>query len=365
MQTSGKFNFADAICNLFFGSCGMIKLKKCLNLQEVNRILVYKTIKSLFLINFKLFVLICFFFIGLLYLCEMMFYRRKILLALLETFGGELGKIELQKLLFLFCHSQTNPSYDFLPYHYGCYSYQAVWDLQSLQKLNIVSEEDTKWVLQKKNNYSSILEIKDKGHLNFLVRNYNNCSADELMKLTYVRFPYYAINSRKAKMLLNPEELKKIEEQVPHNEKTILYTLGYEGISLEKYFNKLIINNVKVLCDVRRNPLSQKVGFSKSTLQKVCNALGILYVHIPELGIESEKRQNLKTQRDYDLLFTDYEQNQLKNKSSYVEQIYELLLENNRIALTCFESSHCQCHRSKVAKAITQLPNWNYELKHL
>lgn len=294
-----------------------------------------------------------------------MFYRRKILLALLEAFGGELGKIELQKLLFLFCHSQENSSYNFLPYHYGCYSYQAVWDLQSLQKHDLVSEIDTKWVLKKKDNYLSIIQAKDKGHLSFLVRNYKDYSADELMKLTYIRFPYYAIKSRKAKLLLDKEELDAIEAQKPKNEKTILYTLGYEGISLEKYFNKLIINDVKVLCDVRRNPLSQKVGFSKSTLQKVCNALGIHYAHIPELGIESSKRQNLKTQRDYDLLFADYEQNQLINKLDYVNEIHELLLKHKRVALTCFEASHCQCHRSKVAKALTQLPEWNYELKHL
>lgn len=32
-----------------------------------------------------------------------MYYRRKIILSLLQVFGGELEKIQLQKLLFLFC----------------------------------------------------------------------------------------------------------------------------------------------------------------------------------------------------------------------------------------------------------------------
>lgn len=294
-----------------------------------------------------------------------MYYRRKILLALLESFGGELGKIELQKLLFLLSRFQTTPSYEFLPYYYGCYSYQAVWDLQSLQKYDIVSEVDNKWVLKKVGNYTSIIDSKDKLGLMFIVKNYKSFSADDLMRFTYTKYPYFAIKSRKAKQLLTDEEYQKIEAEMPQNAKKILYTLGYEGISLEKYFNKLIINDVKVLCDVRRNALSQKVGFSKATLQKVCNALDIQYVHISELGIASDKRQNLKTQKDYDLLFDDYEKNQLIHQTDYINQVFELLNKFERVALTCFEASYCQCHRSKVAKAITQLPQWSSELKHL
>ncbi len=283
----------------------------------------------------------------------------------MESFEGELGKIELQKLLFLFCRYQSNPSYDFLPYHYGCYSYQAEWDLQSLRKYNFISEVDKKWLLKKESNYLSIIDKKDKAHLNFIRRNYEKYSADDLMKLTYIKYPYFAIKSKIAKRLLNKEDFNKIEAQVPRNEKIALYTLGYEGISLEKYFNKLIINDIRVLCDVRKNPLSQKVGFSKSTLQKICNSLGITYIHIPELGIESNKRQNLKTQLDYDLLFVDYEKNQLAYQHVYIKEIFELLLKFDRVALTCFEASYCQCHRSKVAKAVTQLPEWNHELLHL
>ena len=168
-----------------------------------------------------------------------------------------------------------------------------------------------------------------------------------------------------AKQILTEDEYKKIEKEIPKQKETVLYTIGYEGIAFENYFNKLIINDVKVLCDVRKNPLSQKIGFSKTTLQKVCTALSIQYVHIPELGISSEKRQNLKTQRDYDLLFDDYETNQLSRQPDYITQVFELLIKFERIALTCFEASFCQCHRSKVAKAVTQLPEWNYELKHL
>ena len=47
---------------------------------------------------------------------------------------------------------------------------------------------------------------------------------------------------------------------------------------------------IGLLCDVRKNPLSRKFGFSKKKLKHITETVGIKYVHIPELGIESDKR---------------------------------------------------------------------------
>jgi hypothetical protein len=60
----------------------------------------------------------------------------------------------------------------------------------------------------------------------------------------------------------NSEEQAKIQKEQAKITKdtTVIYTLGYEGISLEAYINKLIKNDVKLLCDVRKNPLSRKFG---------------------------------------------------------------------------------------------------------
>jgi hypothetical protein len=67
----------------------------------------------------------------------MLYYRRKILLALLEAFEGRLGKIDLQKLLLLFSKLQNKADFHFVPYQYGCYSYQANWDLLHRQENKI------------------------------------------------------------------------------------------------------------------------------------------------------------------------------------------------------------------------------------
>jgi len=61
-----------------------------------------------------------------------MFYRRKIILSLLQLFDNKIDKISLQKLLFLFTKGQKKAEYDFIPYLYGCYSYSASADLTAM-----------------------------------------------------------------------------------------------------------------------------------------------------------------------------------------------------------------------------------------
>lgn len=294
-----------------------------------------------------------------------MYYRRKVILALLESFNGELGKISFQKLLFLFTRYQEKPAFDFVPYKKGCFSFQSYADMRTMIKYNMVAEQKEKWTKTDKANYTSTLTVKDKQILLYIKTQFGKSSSDELIEYTYKKYPYYAFKSTISKKFLNAEELIKVSQTVPKNSKTILYTIGYEGISLEQYLNKLILNNVKVLCDVRKNSLSMKYGFSKSQLQKACENLDIKYIHIPDLGIDSDKRQSLNSQNDYDRLFKEYEKTTLISKITAVHEVFNILENNKRIALTCFEAHQCQCHRGTLAKAITQLPEWKYELKHL
>ena len=128
----------------------------------------------------------------------------------------------------------------------------------------------------------------------------------------------------------------------------MLFTIGYEGISFEAYANQLIKNNVRLLCDVRRNPLSRKFGFSKSSLGMMLPRLGIVYLHIPELGIPSELRRSLDTEDDYARLFADYRK-KLPAQSGSLAKVEQLLRQHKRIALTCFEKEHTSCHRHCVS----------------
>ena len=294
-----------------------------------------------------------------------MYYRRKILLALLEQFEGRLDKISLQKLLFLFARYQDKKSFHFVPFKYGCYSFQANADLKTLSKYNQVIETEKFWKKLDKKDYYFELNTKDKAAIRLIKMRYGKLGSDELIELTYKRYPYFAINSTIGDKFLSKDELKTVYSQRPIINDIVLFTIGYEGISLEEYINKLIINDVRLLCDVRKNPISMKFGFSKNQLKYACQSIGIEYIHIPEVGIENDKRQQLKTQADYDKLFIYYKENILPNEIGKQKEILELLINKKRIALTCFEANNCQCHRKHLAEAIRAFNDINFGIRHI
>jgi len=295
-----------------------------------------------------------------------MYYRRKILLALIEVFGGNLEKIRLQKLLFLFCQKQIEKDYSFVPYKYGCYSYSASADLNTMISKGLLkASDDDGYIKVGKNSYLKLLKPDDKKLMLRIQAEFGSMNGNELMRHTYISYPYFAINSLRASEILNNEEYETVRECHPKGTTTTLFTIGYEGIPLEDYLNKLIKNDVKVLVDVRRNPLSMKFGFSKGPLSKYCSNLNIQYLHLPQVGIESDLRQNLENQEDYDALFLQYRKETLTKTAVVQTQILNLLIQHQRIALTCFESNICQCHRKHLAEAIQNQPDFKYEVKHI
>lgn len=293
-----------------------------------------------------------------------MFYRRKIILSLLQAFNGEIEKIKLQKLIFLTSERQMNSDYQFVPYKFGCYSFSLKADLVTMVKKDIITETLTSYILSSKIDYFKGLKEYDKAVIRDIKNYYGNMSSNALMKHTYIHYPYWATKSTVVADVLNELEYKKVVSAIKENTGTTLYTIGYEGSSLEEYLNKLITNDIKILIDVRNNPLSMKFGFSKTLLKKYCESLGIEYRHFPEVGIKSNQRQELNAQSDYDKLFVEYK-NELPHYLSTQITILELLEKSKRIALTCFEADICQCHRKPLAESIKSLPNFKYELKHI
>lgn len=296
-----------------------------------------------------------------------MFYRRKIILALLQLFDGQLEKIRIHKLIFLFTQKQLKREYDFIPYRFGCYSYTANLDMTTMVRKGILSENEKYFEKIDNTDFLNQLKETDLNLLKEVKANFGKMSSTELMKYTYLNFPFYAINSELAVKILTKEELDKVNNSRPLVDKTVLFTIGYEGISLEEYLVRLLTNDIKILVDVRNNPLSMKYGFSKNQLKKYCESLGIQYVHIPDVGIKSNQRQKLNSQNDYDRLFDIYCKVNLSKTIDSQNHILNLLIEHKRIALTCFESNIYQCHRKHLAEAISRLvgTDFDFEVKHI
>lgn len=159
--------------------------------------------------------------------------------------------------------------------------------------------------------------------------------------------------------------MEKVNAQRRHKSGKQLFTIGYEGVTLEDYLKRLLLEDVHVLCDVRKNAFSQKYGFNKSQLENACKSVGIHYVHVPDLGINSDKRQDLRSQHDYDVLFAEYDRTVIPQNQQALHYVYDLILREERVALTCFEKDPKQCHRSHVAKALMDMADNQYSLTNL
>ncbi len=130
-----------------------------------------------------------------------------------------------------------------------------------------------------------------------------------------------------------------------------IYTAGYEGQTIECFLEKMVQNGIRLLVDVRRNPISRKPGFSKRQLSESAARFGISYEHLPDLGIPSDERRHLGSLMDYQRLFSKYEKTILPAAEESIDRVAALVNEAPAV-LVCFEADWHRCHRSRLANAV-------------
>ncbi len=282
-----------------------------------------------------------------------LFERQRQLLSLLSALGGRVSRLDFQNLLFLYCQEPgVSRAYEFVPQTFGAFSFTLHADRPKLIERSLLADDEHTWQLtdEGKGSIGRATELQ----LAAFAHRHRELRGDALIADTYRRFPYYATRSQIADRVLDGDEaaLERITAARPALTAGALFTIGYEGRSLESYLNELLGRGVTILCDVRRNALSRKFGFSKNTLAKGCEAVGVRYEHLPELGIASAERRSLETQADYDALFVNYERESLPQQGRALEKIGDWVNSRERVALTCYERLPEQCHRHCVAAAL-------------
>jgi len=296
----------------------------------------------------------------------MLFERQRLLLTMLDAIGAPVGNTDFQKLLFLYTQTEQTPSYEFVPYKFGGFSFTSYADKRRLAEAGMLTDDDQQWELTPAGRALARKQAVLPLVVGKFCREHHHLRGNSLIAEQYRRFPYYAMRSEIVeKVLPDAAERKAVAKARPPQAQPGLVTLGYEGRSLEAYLNVLLRNSVTLLCDVRRNPISRKYGFSKSTLSKACEGVGIRYEHLPELGIASDERQELVTQADYDALFAEYERKSLPQQGAALAKIRGWIGQGERVALTCYEAQSCQCHRHCVAEALERNGTTKLRAQHL
>lgn len=142
-----------------------------------------------------------------------------------------------------------------------------------------------------------------------------------------------------------------------------LYTIGYEGLTIDKFITYLLAYDIDQLIDIRELPLSRKTGFSKNTLISELQKFNITYVHDRSLGCPKEIRHSYQADNDwenYSEKFLNYLDTQEVSLHLLSEQIIE-----KKSCLLCFEKDFYHCHRSYVAQYVIQHYLHNYTIKDL
>jgi uncharacterized protein (DUF488 family) len=278
--------------------------------------------------------------------------RQCIILYMLKKAGGKAARIELMKWAFLLTQeteSRGGPAfYDFVPYKYGPYSFLMHQDMLSLEKSGLVEQLDAKiWGLRSENEFSFELPRVIQDVSRILLR-YRGMGINDLIDSVYSRYPWFTINCENV-------DRRAYRRPSAHD---AVYTIGYQGVSIDAFLNELLRSGITTLADVRNNPASRSFGFHKSTLSRLCGNVGIEYSGFPELGIPASNRADLKSVSHYESLFKRYRSDILKNKSGYLELLAKKVTDKST-ALVCMESDASWCHRSHLALMVADIVKTN------
>lgn len=281
----------------------------------------------------------------------MIYRRQKVLLNVLSQKESKVSRIKLMKWTFLLFQETDIADnvrfYEFVPYDYGPFSFSVYKDISELQRDGLVSQGekfiwcekgriDKKFIELPKNILNSISKV---------LNNYGDLSRAQLQEYIYRKYPWYAKNS---KFRHNTNTIKSARP-------TAIYTLGYEGFTIDGFLNYVLIKGLRAIIDVRNNAISRKYGFSKKTLLRLCNNLNIEYFHFPNFGIPSSYRVNIHSfnDLDYTRLWDLYEKDILGLNINRKEELIEIITDQPS-SIFCFEKNPIKCHRNRLSNILSK-----------
>ena len=126
-----------------------------------------------------------------------------------------------------------------------------------------------------------------------------------------------------------------------------IYTIGYEGASVEGLIGALKQAGVTRVLDVREAPYSKREEFSKEALATALAGYGIGYTHIRELGNPREGREAARA--GHMIAFREILNAHLDSEAGQrgLQKALALAAEE-KVCLLCMERSAKHCHRSVV-----------------
>lgn len=130
-----------------------------------------------------------------------------------------------------------------------------------------------------------------------------------------------------------------------------LFTIGYEGKTIDELLQALREAGVELLIDVRAVAASRRPGFSKTALAGALGEHGIDYLHLRPLGTPKAGREAARKGRIAEMRAIFEEQLETPEAELAMARAEEAV-GGRPTALLCFEADAAGCHRSIVAERL-------------
>ncbi len=287
----------------------------------------------------------------------MMYQRQRVMLSLLSKMPEEkASKIQFVKWLFLLKEEENIDRYvkfySFFPYKYGPFSLVAYRDIDELERFGWIKSDSKflRYIVPKRGYSESKLSLSVMYSIEKIMGNYGMLPQQSLVNYVYEKYPWYASRSS-----IRQSDSPKY----PPKARPAVYSLGYEGLSIDAFLDAVLKAGIQVVIDSRHNPISRKYGFSKNTLAEKCLDVGITYHQFSAVGIPSKIRNQIQ---DRQTLWDFYTEEILAKNSEALKSIANIC-KNAPSVLICFERKPEDCHRHIIAREIsvrTGLPIIHY-----
>ena len=132
-----------------------------------------------------------------------------------------------------------------------------------------------------------------------------------------------------------------------------IFTIGYEGTTLDAFIETLRESGVETLVDVRAVAVSRRRGFSKTALSTRVRGEGMGYVHLRDLGDPKAGREAARAGRWREFQ-SIYGAHLRTPEAQLALSTLANLVSDSSVALLCYEADAAGCHRTMIARDVAK-----------
>lgn len=138
------------------------------------------------------------------------------------------------------------------------------------------------------------------------------------------------------------------------------FTLGYSGRALKDLLDEMVERGVRTLVDIRANPVSMyRPEVSKGNLQRAVEERGMVYLHLPDLGVPRDIRARAIETGTRETIWEWYDEYVVDEQLT----LHRFLnMAEHPVAMMCTEIDPGECHRHRLFVALEEKGLAGYDL---